>query len=115
MAVVVEDQEGRLLDQHPRDVVEPEVGPAEQAAGPAQVEPVDRSALPQQVPEVAAPQVAQGQVAQKLDRRLGVAAVQGRAVQVILIEQTDIPQERQLAVLEQAGPRALGSSSSAWR
>ena len=46
MAVVVENQEGRLLDEHPRDVVEPEIRAAEQAAGPAQVEPVDRPAFP---------------------------------------------------------------------
>ena len=50
---------------------------------------------------MAAPQVAQSQVAQQLDRRLGVAAVQGRAVEVILIEQTDVAQEGELAVLEQ--------------
>ena len=59
VAVVVEDQEGRLLHEHPRDVVEPEIGTAEQAAGPAQVEPVDRPTLAQQVPQVAAPEVAQ--------------------------------------------------------
>ena len=101
MAVVVENQERRLLDEQPRDVVEPEVRPAEEAAGPAQVEPVERPALAQQVAQVAAPQVGQRQVAQQLDRRLGVAAVQRRAIEVILVEQTNVPQEGQLAVLEQ--------------
>ena len=46
VAVVVEDQEGRLLHEQPRDVVEPEVGAAKEPAGSAQIEPVDRSALP---------------------------------------------------------------------
>ena len=106
MAVVVEQQDGRLLHEHPRDVVEPEIGAAEEAAGSAQIEPVERPALAEQVAQVAAPQVGQSQVAQELHRGLGVAAMERRAVEVILIEQADIPQEGQLAVLEQAGVRA---------
>ena len=77
MAVVVEQQQGRLLHQHPRDVVEPEIGAAEQAARAAQVEPVDRSPFSQQVPQVASPEVGERQVAQELHRSLGVAAMQG--------------------------------------
>ena len=100
-AIVVQVQDRRLLDEHPRDVVEPQVRAPQHAAGPAQVEPVERPALPQQVPEVAAPQVGQRQVAQELDRRLGVAPVQRRAIQVVLVEQPDVPQEGQLAVLEE--------------
>ena len=111
MAVVVENQQGRLLHEQPRDVVEPEIGAAEQAARSAQVEPVDRPALTQQVTQMAAPQVAKGQVAQQLNRRFGVAAVQGRTVEVILIEQPDVAQERQLAVLEQAASVRSPSSS----
>ena len=57
---------------------------------------------------MAAPQVAQGQVAQQLDRRLRVAAVQGRSIEVILIEQTDVAQEGELAILEQILPALLG-------
>ena len=101
MAVVVEDQEGRLLHEQPRDVVEPEIGPAEKPPARLRSSRSIDPALAEQVPQVAAPEVAQGQVSQQLDRRLGVAAVQGRAIQVILIEQSDVPQERQLAVLEQ--------------
>ncbi len=59
------------------------------------------------MPQMAAPQVAQGQVAHQLNRRLGIAAVQGRPVKVILIEQADVAQERQLAVLEQVASAPL--------
>ena len=55
---------------------------------------------------MAASQVAQGQVTHQLNRCLGIAAVQGRPVKIILIEQTDITQERQFAVLKQVASRA---------
>ena len=47
MAIVVEDQGCRFLDEHPSDVVEPQIGPAEQACRPAEIEPIERSALAQ--------------------------------------------------------------------
>ena len=76
-------------------------GPPKNAAAAAQIEPVEGPALAEQVAQVAAPQVRQSEVAQKLNRGLGVAAVERRAVQVVLVEQADIPQEDQLAILEQ--------------
>ncbi len=50
---------------------------------------------------MAASQVGEGKIAQQLHRRFRIAAVERRAVQVILVEQPDIPQEDQLAVLQQ--------------
>ena len=112
VAVVVENQDRRFLDKHSRDVVEPEVGPSEQAARSTQIEPVECPALPQEVAQVAAPQIAQSQVPQQLDRRLGVAAVERRAIQVILIEQANISQKGELPILEQETAGAWTSCSS---
>src|SRR5208283_3933298 len=108
--VVVQEQDRRFLDDQPGDVIEPEIGTTKQSAGAVQVEPVQNPPLAEQVAQVASPQVGERQVAQQLHRGFRVAAVKRRAVQVILVEQADVSQEDQLAVLEQklSGRRGPG-------
>ena len=75
MPVVVQHQDRRFLDDHPGDVIEPEIRPAKQPAGAVQIESVEHPPLAEQVAQVAAPQVGERQVAQQLHRGLRVAAV----------------------------------------
>ena len=60
--VVVQEQDGRLLNDHPGDVGEPEVGAAEEPPRAVQVKPVEGPALAEQVAQVAAPQVGEGEI-----------------------------------------------------
>ena len=76
--------------------------------GAAEIESVDRPAFPEQVAQVTSSQIAEREIAQKLNRCLRVTAVQGRPIKVILIEQPDVPQKCKLAILEQVSAALVG-------
>ena len=87
VGVVVDHQLGRLLRQRTGDEIEPEVRSPHRGSGVGQVEPRQPLAL---APAIGQPRLAerdQGQVSQQLRGGLGVAAVERRAVEVVVPKQ----------------------------